>query len=220
MDRPTHRLWPTCRVQPALLVLAAALAHAAVEPMAADLQVAVEARPGAYDYTWDDAGSVHSGADAFERALAVSAGLRWGFGQAASPHALLLGADLVAVDEAAPDGDRRGVMARLVVGHAFGIRPDLTWVSEAGIASGGMLRTIDRADIMPLELSGRADELTVQSGLRWRIGGGLGLHAAGGWLLGRDRLSGDGVILDSTRSGALWTLGLSWTFDRRPRALE
>ncbi|MCK6490128.1 MAG: hypothetical protein L6R48_17720 [Planctomycetes bacterium] len=204
-----------------VLVLLSALAcllPASEQPLY-DLRAAVELRPTAVDYRWDD-GAGRSGEDRFTRAWGVAVGWRGGFGRPGGTHQLLAGAELAAAQDDLADGRRQALVPRLELGWAAALGE--RWlVGAAPVAGLGLARLrLAPPASAPLELRGPALELGLRAGLRLRLDRHWSLGAEGGWLWGRDRLVGDGTVLELRRSGPWLGLALAWTVDPRPRSFE
>ncbi|MCK6490854.1 MAG: hypothetical protein L6R48_21590 [Planctomycetes bacterium] len=203
-----------------LLAICAAGLAVAAEPALTDLRVGIEVRPQPFRYELRDGQDVRSGQDAWVRATAVTAGGRWGLGWAASPHAVILGGDLLASDERTGDGRRRGWWLRAALGYGYGLHPRLALVGEAGLAAGRLDQDLGGAGVARFAIDGWGTEASLSARLRWRVLRPLALDGGVGWLRGRDRLSGSGLALDTDRSGLLWTLAAAWIIDPSPHPLE
>lgn len=185
-----------------------------------DLQVVAEARPSGFSYTWERDGVTRHGDDAFDRAWAVGVGLRRGFAHPGAATQLILGGDLLWVDEAFGSGGRSGPLLRVEGGWGYGVSDHL--LASATLAAG-----VGRAEFrMPggifgeQRLAGTLLEGGPRLGLRWTVAPRLALGFEAGWLFGHDHHAGDGITLDLTRSDGWLGLSCAWILDPRARRVE
>jgi hypothetical protein len=205
------------RPSPLPLLLCGALT--AADQRVQDLRVLAEARPTAATADWTDRlGSVQGDAD-LRQAWAGGAGLRWGWGAPGRPHLLVVGAAALWLEQRWDDAVLRGPEARLEAGYgcALGNRWLLTLMPC--VAAGRVALDRPTAASRALAMSGSLVEWGAAAGLRWTVAGRWSLGLEGGWLGGRQRLSGDGASLDLRHQGGWAGLALAWTLDPRPQAL-
>lgn len=190
----------------------------AVEQRIADVRVVADARPTAFDFTWDDALGTHRGTDSFTRAGDIGLGGRWAWGAAGQSNLLIAGLDLLWVDEASDTLRRRGPLARGELGWGIGIAD--SWVLTALPGLGVGRAEVDIAQGAGITVTGMVLEPSLRGGLRWNVDRRVALGLEAGWLWGHDHLAGDGAQLDIDRSGGWVGLSLAWQLDLRPRRLE
>ncbi|MCK6490420.1 MAG: hypothetical protein L6R48_19265 [Planctomycetes bacterium] len=199
-------------------VLLAGLAGAAEEPLC-DWRLVAGTRPTAFSYTWQNGATSRSGDDAFRRATMVGSGLRWGLGAAGSPHKLALGLAIERHAEELDGGSAVIWAGRLECGWAYAPAP--RWQTYLGVGAAGGLGTLELpgAATGDARLRGRQLEAGAEAELRWRPWASWGVGLGAGWLLGRDRYQGDGV-LELRRSGPAVSLSLAWIIDPLPARID
>lgn len=207
----------------AVLALASALAAgglAASEQPLRDLRLVAEVRPVDYAYTWTVDGVRRQGDDSDDRAVALGAGLRWGWGEAGSAQQVFAGGELLAVDTAFGTGGRRGGIGRGEAGWAWS--PGSRALLTVGLVGGGGWSTyaLPGGAVGGRTLSGPTIEGGLRTGLRWRLDATWSLSGEAGWLVERERYAGDGARLDLTRSGPWLGLSLAWTLGGLPRRID
>lgn len=203
-----------------LPVLVSAGVAGAVEPRLSDLRLFAEQRPATAAFTWRDATGGSDGEVGFDQAFGAGVGARWGWGRPGMPWLAVLGVEAVAVRETFAGGDRTASELRLELAYAQALADD--WLLIVGpVVGAGIGRTqLASGAIRPVRLDGSLVEGGLRAGLRWSLTRRWSLGAEGGWLIGRDRASGDGAELTWRRSGPWAGLALAFTLDPSARRLE
>lgn len=203
-----------------LVLIALSTLVGAAEHRIADLVAVAESRPTAWDFRWQGESVDRAGSDAFDRAWAGGLGGRWGWGRPGMPHHLLVGVDVLWVEETVGDGGLRGPLLRLAAGYGYGLsdRVLVTLLPSAGFGMASFRLPGGAAG--DSELSGRQFEVGIRAGLRCRVGERWLLGIEAGWLQGWDSFSDDTTTLDIDRRG-LWTgLSVGYLLEAGTRSLE
>lgn len=185
-----------------------------------DVLVVAEARPSDFAFTWERDGVTRRGNDAFDHAWAVGVGLRHGFGHPGSATQLILGGDLLWIDESFASGGRAGPMLRGEVGWGYGLTDDLLVAATLAAGVGRAEFRLPGGIFGEQRLPGTMLEGGPRLGLRWTVAPHVALGLEAGWLFGHDHHAGDGISLDLERSGGWLGLSCAWIIDSRARRVE
>lgn len=199
---------------------ASAAALPAVEPTVADLRLLAEVGPTSYDYRWDTPRGSRAGEDRLDRSLAVGLGFRWARTRPGRPLGLLLGAELLACQDALAGAERTGATLRGECGLAAGLASRWTLTAAPVVGWGPGRWRLDGGAAPAAELRGYRLEAGLRAGLRFSPAPAWGVGLDGGWWWSRERADAGDAALELRRQGPCAVLSLAWTVDPVTRSLE
>lgn len=204
-----------------LTLLLAVAGLAAEELLVRDLRLSYGLAPTDFTYSTNDELATASGDDAFDDARCLGLRAAWSWSGAGRSWAPIVAAEILAEDAAYGDG---GSYSQYTLRGLLGIgwEPADGWTLTAlallgagrpsfdvPIATGGTIAT-----------AGASASTGVLFGVDWAFSRSWRIGIEAGWIEEAATLSGDGVDLDLTRSGASVAIGLTWVWSRRPIRLE
>lgn len=202
-----------------MLLVVAGLA--AEELLVRDLRLSFGLAPTDFTYSTTDELATTSGDDAFTDARCLGLRAAWSWSGAGRSWAPIVAAEILAEDASYGDG---GSYSQYTLRGLAGIgwEPADGWTLtvlallgagrpsfDVPIATGGSIATAGASASTGVLLG-----LDRALGRSWRVG------VEFGWIEEAATLSGDGLDLDLTRSGASAAIGLTWVWSRRPIRLE
>lgn len=207
-------------IMPGLLLALGAGPLAAAEVSVQDLRVVAESRPLDVTWEWEDRLGGSSRPGTLSSAWAAGLGLRRGWGRAARPWQVVVGVEALAVEQRAPGFRDQALALRGEAGAAYTPVHRLALLALVGAGAGWSRATLEPQGAAAIDLAGGAVEAGARAGLRWQAGRSWALGAEAGWLITRERLSGDGATLRLEAAGPWLGLSLAWVPDPLPAALD
>lgn len=199
-------------------------AASGVELVLHDLTAGLETLPAAFTFRLDDGIVTTSSDDAFDLALALSAGYLNAWSIRGSRHGLSLGLEGLASEQhyRSPSGDGvlRGLGVRLGMGYAVALNDQFTLLVGPSIDVGVAQLSHD-APLGSIDADGTWLRFGGSTRIRWRLPGRRwSLTAMGGWCTATHQLDGDGYELELEQSGLQFGIGCQWTLHTAPTRLE
>lgn len=212
-----------CRVLLAL-PLAAAVASplAASELVMTDFNLGIESLPTEFDFTIRDGASTREGSSEFDLGFGVGARAVYAFSSPGAPGAFFVGGALALGGYTYEDSGTYYVgMARAVAGYAYAINDQ--WTLELSPWAGygvGRLHIPGAGVSDDHDVEGTVIDYGAHLGVTYALSRSWLVGARVGWQVADADLSGDGLDVELSQSGATAFLGLVYRFGGAPPAIR